>query len=54
VAGDLLQRGLITTPGDAFGSLGANHLRLSFAASRTNLTKAMTILRRYANEVMRS
>ena len=54
VAGDLLQRGLITTPGDAFGSLGANHLRLSFAASRTNLTKAMMILRRYANEVMRS
>ncbi len=50
VAGDLLQRGLITTPGDAFGSLGANHLRLSFAASRANLTKGMAILRRYAIE----
>ena len=49
VAGDLLQRGLITTPGDAFGSLGAGHLRLSFAASRPALRKGMGILRGYAN-----
>jgi bifunctional pyridoxal-dependent enzyme with beta-cystathionase and maltose regulon repressor activities len=41
----------ITTPGDAFGSLGASHLRLSFATSRENLTRALAILRRYANEV---
>ena len=51
VAGTLLQRGLITTPGDAFGSLGASHLRLSFATSRENLRKALLMLRRYANEV---
>ncbi|MCI4317766.1 MAG: aminotransferase class I/II-fold pyridoxal phosphate-dependent enzyme, partial [Thermoplasmata archaeon] len=51
VAGALLQRGLITTPGDAFGSLGAGHLRLSFAASRENLRKAMAILRKYAADV---
>jgi aspartate aminotransferase len=51
VAGDLLQRGLITTPGDAFGTLGAGHLRLSFAASRPNLRKALTILRQYARDV---
>jgi aspartate aminotransferase len=51
VAGALLQRGLITTPGDAFGSLGAGHLRLSFAASRENLRKAMAILRKYALDV---
>lgn len=50
VAGALLQRGLITTPGDAFGSLGAGHLRLSFAASRENLKRGMTIMRRYALE----
>lgn len=50
VAGALLQRGLISTPGDAFGSLGAGHLRLSFAASRANLTKALAILRQYARE----
>jgi len=51
VAGNLLQRGLITTPGDAFGSLGAGHLRLSFAASRPNIVKALSILRTYAREV---
>lgn len=51
VAGDLLKRGLISTPGDAFGSLGAGHLRLSFANSRPNLRRAMGILRRYAAEV---
>ncbi|HKV90318.1 MAG TPA: pyridoxal phosphate-dependent aminotransferase [Thermoplasmata archaeon] len=45
IAGSLLQRGLITTPGDAFGTLGANHLRISFAASRDNLRKGLAILR---------
>ena len=48
VAQALLQRGLITTPGDAFGSLGASHLRLSFAASRENLRKGIAILADYA------
>jgi aspartate aminotransferase len=52
IAGSLLQRGLITTPGDAFGSLGAGHLRLSFAASRENLRKGLGILRSYARESM--
>ncbi|MGI0132820.1 MAG: pyridoxal phosphate-dependent aminotransferase [Thermoplasmata archaeon] len=51
VAGALLRRGLITTPGDAFGSLGAGHLRLSFAASRENLRTGMGILREYAEQV---
>ncbi len=50
VAGALLQRGLITTPGDAFGSLGASHLRMSFAASRENLRRALAILREYSAE----
>ena len=50
VAGRLLQRGLITTPGDAFGSLGAGHLRLSFANSRENLRKGLGILRAYAED----
>ncbi len=44
VAGALLARGLITTPGDAFGSLGASHLRLSFAASREDLKRGLAIL----------
>jgi aspartate aminotransferase len=51
VAQALLQRGVITTPGDAFGSLGASHLRISFAASRTNLRNGLKILRTYAAEV---
>ena len=50
VAGELLQRGLISTPGEAFGSLGASHLRLSFAASRADLRKGLAILRKYADD----
>ncbi len=49
-AGDLLARGVITTPGDAFGSLGASHLRLSFAASRADLERGLAILGEYAAE----
>jgi len=51
VAQALLARGLITTPGDAFGSLGASHLRLSFAASRKNLRAGLKIFSDYAREV---
>ncbi len=47
IARALLGRGVITTPGDAFGSLGAGHLRLSFAASRANLEKGLGILGDY-------
>jgi aspartate aminotransferase len=54
VSGALLARGLITTPGDAFGSLGASHLRLSFAASRPDLKKGLAILKRYAQEAVAS
>ncbi len=48
VATELLARGVITTPGDAFGSLGASHLRLSFATSRENLRRGLAILHDYA------
>ena len=51
IAGTLLQHGLITTPGDAFGSLGAGHLRLSFAASRANLRKGLAILDAVGEEI---
>jgi aspartate aminotransferase len=51
VATALLSRGVITTPGDAFGSLGASHLRLSFAASRENLRRGLRIFREYASEL---
>jgi len=51
VAHALLARGVITTPGDAFGSLGASHLRISFSASRKNLRDGLKILATYADEV---
>lgn len=51
VATALLRRGVITTPGDAFGSLGASHLRLSFAASRENLRRGIEILGEYAASI---
>ena len=51
VAHALLARGVITTPGDAFGSLGASHLRISFAASRKALRDGLKILQTYADEV---
>jgi aspartate aminotransferase len=50
VAGALLARGLITTPGDAFGSLGVGHLRLSFAASRDDLRRGLAILAEVGDE----
>ena len=50
-ATDLLARGVIVSPGDAFGSLGASHLRLSFATSRTALRRGLEIVREYAGEV---
>jgi aspartate aminotransferase len=49
-ATSILARGVITTPGDAFGSLGASHLRISFAASRENLRRGLGIIREYAEE----
>jgi len=47
----ILARGVITTPGDAFGSLGASHLRISFAASRANLKRGLEVVREYAEEL---
>ncbi len=51
IATGLLQRGVITTPGDAFGSLGENHLRISFATSREHLRTGLERFRTYAEEL---
>ena len=51
IAQALLARGVITTPGDAFGSLGAAHLRISFAASRQAIRDGLAIVRQYAEGV---
>jgi aspartate aminotransferase len=54
VAQALLDRGVIMTPGDVFGSRGARHIRISFAASRDDLAKGLGILREYADELASS
>lgn len=51
IAAALLQRGVITTPGDAFGSLGRSHLRLSFAASRADLRRGISLIADYARSL---
>ncbi len=52
IATNLLGRGVITTPGDAFGSRGASHLRISFAASRTDLRRGLGIVADYGASVI--
>lgn len=49
-AQELLKRGLLCTPGSSFGTLGQRHLRLSYAASRKNLEKAVAILKAFGEE----
>ncbi len=50
IAAELLGRGVITTPGEAFGTRGRRHLRISFAASRTDLRRGLDLLRELADE----
>jgi aspartate aminotransferase len=54
IATGLLRRGVISTPGDAFGSLGQGHLRLSFAASRENLRRGLEILEEFGASLPRA
>jgi aspartate aminotransferase len=54
IATGLLRRGVISTPGDAFGSLGQSHLRLSFAASRENLRRGLEILEEFGASLGRA
>ena len=53
VATALLGRGVISTPGDAFGSLGASHLRFSFAASRAHLRQGLACFKDVAEAMRR-
>lgn len=46
----LKQRGVIVTPGSAFGTMGKNHVRISYAASFDDLKRAFAIM----NEVVRT
>jgi aspartate aminotransferase len=53
VATALLQRGVISTPGDAFGSRGQSHLRFSFAASRSQLKEGLAHFKDVAESMRR-
>ena len=44
LANELVQAGLICTPGSAFGTFGEGHLRFSYAASEEKIDKGMDIL----------
>ncbi len=44
LAMELLEEGVITTPGTAFGPTGEGHLRFSYANSTENIVKAMDII----------
>lgn len=44
LAMELAKNGLICTPGSAFGSYGEGHLRFSYAADETKISKGMDIL----------
>lgn len=44
LAMELAKNGLICTPGSAFGPYGENHLRFSYAADETKISKGMDIL----------
>ena len=44
LAMELAKSGLICTPGSAFGSYGEGHLRFSYAADETKISKGMDIL----------
>jgi aspartate aminotransferase len=45
----LLQKGVITAPGTAFGSRGREHIRFSYATSQENIQKALNIMRQTLN-----
>ena len=40
----LLEKGVIVTPGSAFGEKGKGHIRISYATSTENLRKALGVM----------
>ena len=51
LAMELAKNGLICTPGSAFGSFGEGHLRFSYAADETKISKGMDILAKTYTEL---
>lgn len=49
---DLAAKGLICSPGSAFGALGENHLRFSYACSTDEIDRGMDILEAHAESLL--
>ncbi|MCD6455337.1 MAG: pyridoxal phosphate-dependent aminotransferase [Methanophagales archaeon] len=47
----LKQRGVIVTPGSAFGTMGKNHVRISYAASFDDLKRAFAIMKEVVSTI---
>ena len=47
----MLDKGLLATPGSAFGPTGEGHLRFSYANSTENINKGMDILEEVIKEI---
>jgi len=50
-ATQLVEAGLVCSPGRAFGPNGEDHMRFSYANSRENITKGMDILRDFTKDL---
>ncbi len=48
----LLEKGVLATPGNAFGSVGEGHIRFSYANSTKNIHRAMDILEDTVEEIL--
>jgi aspartate aminotransferase len=46
LAMDILRSGVVVTPGDAFGSLGKGHIRLSYSTNEANIELGMSRIRK--------
>ena len=47
----ILRNGVVVTPGDAFGSLGAKHIRMSYATSEQNILEGMARIRKVFEDI---
>jgi len=50
---ELLKRGVITVPGEAFGKNGKSHVRISYATKMENLRKAVEIMEETISQLRR-
>jgi len=52
IANQLLDYGVVTIPGDAFGSGGENHIRISYATSMDEIKLGVNLIRKFISDKM--